>query len=151
MSSPVIVDVTKESDTRAAFELHGLSRVEVEESPDREAVYPIVRARLVHDPDDEPAQTARDALVQSIRASLEQLSDQGYVIAGDAVEQELGLQKPGIVADMVGAIALHSPREHLTLLDEFSVDRRLERVDRALAELLRESDAHYPTSRDIMN
>ena len=144
-----LVDVTKESDTRASFDLHGLMRLRVEGRTGRGADYPILRvARFVER--DVGAERA-DELIHSIRGALEQLADQGYEVAQYALDQELALQPPGVVADMVGATALHSTDEHLALLDEPSVEARLVTVDRALAELLRESDELYPTSREMMN
>jgi ATP-dependent Lon protease len=144
-----IVDVTKESDTRAAFDLHGLARVHIGELVETPAPYPVVRITPVeeHAGGDDRA----DELVQSIRGALEQLADQGYDVAQYALDQALSLHQPGVVADMVGATALHSTDEHRELLDEISVSARLETVEHALAELLKESDVLYPTSRDSMN
>ncbi len=144
-----IVDVAKESDTRASFELHGLVRVHVGDALDTPAPYPVVEVEPVREKAAADAQS--DKFVQSIRGSLEQLADQGYGVAKYTLEQALGLQKPGVVADMVGATALHSTAEHRALLDELSVARRLKTVEQALADLLRESDAMYPTSRESMN
>lgn len=144
-----LVDVSKESDTRASFDLHGLARVRVVGANDAAAPYPVLE---VVEFDASPVDDQRaDELVQSIRGSLEQLADQGYDVAEYALEQALGLHRPDIVADMVGATALHSTDEHRALLTERSVEARLVTVDEALAELLKESDELYPTSRELMN
>lgn len=143
-----IIDARKESDTRLAFRLHGLTRAAVERV-DSSTPYEMARISPVGQ-ETAPDDVAR-RLVQSICGSLEQLADQGYEVAAYALDQVLTLQRPGVVADMVGATALHSTREHVELLGETCVKTRLETVDHALTDLLRESTQLYPTSRDAMN
>lgn len=144
-----VVDVQRASATRVRFDLLGLARVRIGDVVYHEGAYPVARVQRVADKPE--SEDRAGALVQSIRASLQQLADQGYEIAAYALEQALGMRAPGLVADMLGATALDATEDRRALLREVDVEARLGMVDAALSDLLRASDAIYPTSRDRMN